>query len=72
MLSEGKKKSQATIQIPLLQAQFTGTGDLFAALFMAWMAKSGDDLVFALEKTVSTLQTILRRTMDSAKRKILF
>ncbi|XP_046688577.1 pyridoxal kinase-like [Homalodisca vitripennis] len=60
------KKSQVTIEIPLLDATFTGTGDLFAALFLAWMAKSGGVLKEALEKTVSTLQAVLNRTLHVA------
>uniref|UniRef100_A0A1B6MD03 Pyridoxal kinase n=1 Tax=Graphocephala atropunctata TaxID=36148 RepID=A0A1B6MD03_9HEMI len=60
------KKSQVTIEIPLLDATFTGTGDLFAALFLAWMAKSGGELNVALEKTLSTLQAVLKRTLQIA------
>uniref|UniRef100_A0A1B6MDU1 Pyridoxal kinase n=1 Tax=Graphocephala atropunctata TaxID=36148 RepID=A0A1B6MDU1_9HEMI len=65
-IAEGKK-SQVTIEIPLLDATFTGTGDLFAALFLAWMAKSEGELSEAMEKTVSTLQAVLRRTLEMAK-----
>ncbi|KAG8278450.1 hypothetical protein J6590_019079 [Homalodisca vitripennis] len=65
-LADGKK-SQVTIEIPLLDATFTGTGDLFAALFLAWMAKSGGVLKEALEKTMSTLQAVLRRTLQMAR-----
>ncbi|KAG8278454.1 hypothetical protein J6590_019082 [Homalodisca vitripennis] len=64
------KKSQVTIEIPLLDATFTGTGDLFAALFLAWMAKSGGVLKEALEKTVSTLQAVLNRTLHVASRNL--
>uniref|UniRef100_A0A1B6GGB9 Pyridoxal kinase n=1 Tax=Cuerna arida TaxID=1464854 RepID=A0A1B6GGB9_9HEMI len=64
------KKTQVTIEIPLLDATFTGTGDLFAALFLAWMAKSGGVLKEALEKTVSTLQAVLKRTLHVASQDV--
>lgn len=49
------------IEIPRLPASFTGTGDLFAALILAWMTKL-NDLQAALEKTIATLQAVLKRT----------
>lgn len=55
------------IQIPKLDATFTGTGDLFAALFLAWSHKSDNNLKLTLEKTVSTLQHIVRDTYQKAR-----
>lgn len=55
------------IEIPRLPATFTGTGDLFAALFLAWMSKL-NDLQAALEKTVGTLQAVLKRTYIHARK----
>ncbi|XP_054263413.1 pyridoxal kinase [Macrosteles quadrilineatus] len=65
-MADGKCK-RATIEIPLLDATFTGTGDLFAALFLAWMAKSNNNIYEALEKTQNTIQAVLKRTLDYAK-----
>lgn len=55
------------IEIPRLPATFTGTGDLFAALFLAWMAKT-NDLQETLEGTVATLQAVLKRTYLLARK----
>lgn len=58
----GNKCVKATIKIPKLPANFTGTGDLFAALLTAWMYKSNNDIKEALEKTVATLHSVLKVT----------
>ncbi|CAB3261503.1 unnamed protein product [Arctia plantaginis] len=55
------------IQIPKLDATFTGTGDLFAALFLAWSHKTNNDLKLTLERTISTLQHIVQDTYQSAR-----
>lgn len=54
------------IEIPKLAGSFTGTGDLFAALFLAWMHKSNNDLKQSLEKTIASLQAVLKRTLQYA------
>ncbi|XP_044269555.1 pyridoxal kinase [Tribolium madens] len=63
----GSSSEKVTIKVPKLSGSFTGTGDLFAALFLAWMHKSGNNLKESLEKTVSTLQAVLKRTIECAK-----
>ncbi|XP_075977603.1 pyridoxal kinase [Anticarsia gemmatalis] len=55
------------IQIKKLDATFTGTGDLFAALFLAWWHKTNNDLKLTLEKTISTLQHIVQDTYQRAR-----
>lgn len=64
----GGQRKAVTVKIPKFPATFTGTGDLFAALFMAWMSRSGD-LQTSIEKTISTLQAVLKRTIEHANRK---
>jgi pyridoxine kinase len=54
------------IEFPHLDANFVGTGDLFAALSIAWFDKSGGDLKVTLEKVISTMQDILKRTLTWA------
>lgn len=54
------------IEMPYVQAIFVGTGDLFASCLMAWMHKD-NDLKIALEKTVSTTQIVINRTLQAAK-----
>ncbi|XP_063383934.1 pyridoxal kinase [Cydia fagiglandana] len=58
-----------TIQIPKVDATFTGTGDLFAALFLAWAYKTADNLQLTLEKTIATLQAIVKDTYQKARGK---
>ncbi|KAH8302230.1 hypothetical protein KR044_004258, partial [Drosophila immigrans] len=43
---------------------FTGTGDLFAALFLAH-SNGGADVTVAFEKTIATLQAVIKRTVIS-------
>ncbi|RZC37504.1 PfkB and/or Phos pyr kin domain containing protein [Asbolus verrucosus] len=64
----GNTTSKMLTKIPKLPATFGGTGDLFAALFLAWMHKTSNQLKESLEKTVSTLQAVLKRTLQCAER----
>ncbi|KAH1024609.1 hypothetical protein HUJ05_004069 [Dendroctonus ponderosae] len=57
------------LQIPKLPASFTGSGDLFSALTLCLMQQTGSDLKLSLEKTVATLQAVLKRTLEFAKGK---
>lgn len=66
-LKDGSKSVRISVNIPKFPASFTGTGDLFAALFLAWMTKTNGDLKTAVEKTISTLQAVLKRTIARAK-----
>ncbi|XP_032744825.1 pyridoxal kinase [Rattus rattus] len=50
-----------------LDAVFVGTGDLFAAMLLAWTHKHPDNLKVACEKTVSAMQHVLQRTIQCAK-----
>jgi pyridoxine kinase len=63
----GGKKTELTICIPKLPCTFTGTGDLFAALLLAWMWDTNNQLKPSLEKTIATLQAVLKRTLHYAK-----
>uniref|UniRef100_A0A1B6ED04 Pyridoxal kinase n=1 Tax=Clastoptera arizonana TaxID=38151 RepID=A0A1B6ED04_9HEMI len=64
---KGKIRTTATIKTPLLDATFIGTGDLFSALFLAWMSKTNNNLPTALEMTTATVQAVLERTIIFAK-----
>lgn len=49
--------------IPRLQGIFTGTGDVFAALFLGWYSKLGsDNLPRVIETVLSSMKVILCRT----------
>ncbi|CAF4903835.1 pyridoxal kinase [Pieris napi] len=56
------------VQIPKVDATFTGTGDLFAALFLAWSYRTKNNLKLTLEQTIATLQAIVKDTYDNARR----
>ncbi|XP_038209831.1 pyridoxal kinase [Zerene cesonia] len=62
------KESCYKIEIPKVDANFTGTGDLFAALFLAWSYKTKNDLKLTLELTIATLQAIVKDTYDNARK----
>ncbi|KAK3912990.1 Pyridoxal kinase [Frankliniella fusca] len=66
MIVEGKRK-KAMVTFPKLEGSYTGTGDLFSALFLAWMWRSGQDLKQSLEFTVATIQAILQQTIALKK-----
>ncbi|XP_063405266.1 pyridoxal kinase-like [Mytilus trossulus] len=59
-------KEKFKIEFKLLPAIFVGTGDLFAACLMAWM-QTDKKLQVALEKTLSTLQAVIKRTLTYAQ-----
>lgn len=61
--ADGNSRKRVMIEIPKLKAKFTGTGDLFSALFLAWMSKTSD-ISAALENTVSTIYAIISKTMQ--------
>ncbi|XP_022771961.1 pyridoxal kinase-like isoform X2 [Durio zibethinus] len=55
---------QFKIVIPRIPAYFTGTGDLMTALLLGWSNKYPDNLDKAAELAVSSLQALLRRTVN--------
>lgn len=55
------------LEMPLIGKSFVGTGDLFAALLLAWTHRHPQDLKISLEKTISTMQLILKRTQAAAE-----
>lgn len=60
----GKRPMSLRIDIPKFPAEFRGTGDLFAATLLAWTWRHPDDLKLAVEKVVSTMQHVLKRTLS--------
>lgn len=57
-----------TLEVPLLPVYFTGTGDLFSALTLGWLHHHPDNLGLAIQKTVSGLQAVLKRTLEQAEK----
>ncbi|XP_053352511.1 pyridoxal kinase-like [Clarias gariepinus] len=62
-----KEKQRIRLDIPKVDAVFVGTGDLFAALLLAWTHHHPKDLKKACEKTVSVMQHVIKRTITYAK-----
>ncbi|XP_013875546.1 pyridoxal kinase [Austrofundulus limnaeus] len=54
------------MDIPKVDAAFVGTGDLFAAMLLAWTYHHPKDLKTACEKTVSAIHHVLKRTITYA------
>jgi len=63
-----KNSSHCTVKvkIPKFPAAFVGTGDLFTALSTAWLYHTNWDLQLSLQKTISTMQFILDKTLNHA------
>lgn len=72
MLFSSDNPMKLQIEIDKLPVRFTGTGDLFSALLLCFMHQTGSDLKQSLEKTVSALQAVLRRTIDSLGGELYF
>lgn len=58
-----KAPDQFRISMPKLPEYFTGTGDLMTALLLGWSDRHPEDFEKAAELAVSSLQSILRRTL---------
>lgn len=59
-------KGRFRITVPRLSGDFSGTGDLCAALTLAWLQAHPDDLATVGEKVTATLQAVLERTVAHA------
>ncbi|XP_077149663.1 pyridoxal kinase [Ranitomeya variabilis] len=55
-----------SFELPRVDAVFVGTGDLFAAMLLAWTHLHPNNFKLACEKTVSAMQLVLQRTITSA------
>ncbi|XP_066596757.1 pyridoxal kinase-like isoform X2 [Prorops nasuta] len=61
IVSSVKDESILKIDIPLIPVSYTGSGDLFAALFLAHIHLEGN-IKDAIEKTINTLRAVLLKT----------
>ena len=60
------------LQLPRLEGgPFTGTGDLTAAMILAWTQKKPHELPLALEKAGAVLQAVIRKTVASTSAKMI-
>lgn len=66
LLSQKDKQPKWLLMLPRINGgPFTGTGDLTAAMLLAWSEQHRDELPTALEKAGAVLQGVLRMTVDS-------
>jgi len=63
-----KIKSRYVINIPLIEGRYSGTGDLMAALLLAWNSRHPDDFDQVLELSCSTVHAIIEKTHESILR----
>lgn len=63
------KGGKFKIAFPKISGQFTGTGDLFAALLLArWDGNSLDSLIAACEMALGSMSCVLARTNEKSRR----
>lgn len=66
-LADGTTSNQKIcMDIPKVDAVFVGTGDLFAAMLLAWTHHHPRDLKTACEKTLSVMHHVIQRTITYA------
>lgn len=61
-----KKGHYIRLPVPRLDETFTGTGDLFASMLLAWLHAHPGNLKLACEKTMSAMQAVLKKTLMEA------
>nr|XP_039270015.1 pyridoxal kinase-like [Styela clava] len=64
---KGEKYQQLRVSIPVIGEAFVGSGDLFAATFLAWSHRHPKDMKTVCEKVLSTMQHVLKRTQTAAE-----
>ncbi|XP_015920849.1 pyridoxal kinase [Parasteatoda tepidariorum] len=62
------KETSVYMEIPKLSGVYTGTGDVFTALLLAWMARTDGDLKLSCQRTINSLHSILIRTSNYASK----
>eukprot|EP00730_Choanoeca_flexa_P017556 TRINITY_DN8470_c0_g2_i4.p1 TRINITY_DN8470_c0_g2~~TRINITY_DN8470_c0_g2_i4.p1 ORF type:complete len:295 (+),score=47.95 TRINITY_DN8470_c0_g2_i4:56-940(+) len=63
-MQEGRRH-RFTLQVPKIEFYFTGTGDLFSALILAWSNQQDSTLSEAVHKATASLQAVCKRTCES-------
>jgi pyridoxine kinase len=65
-----KHKSRYMIKIPLIAGRYSGTGDLMAALLLAWNSRCIEESDFskAIELSCASVHAIIRKTHESVEK----
>lgn len=66
VVSTAKDNTLIKVDIPKIPATFTGSGDLFAALFLAHIYLQ-NDMKTTMEKTINSLYSVLLNTYEYSK-----
>jgi pyridoxine kinase len=61
-MGSGDGTTRFRIRVPLFDAPFVGTGDLTAALLLAWTHRRPADLAGATERAIASVHAVVRRT----------
>ena len=62
-VSDDHGKDTFCVDAPRLAGTFTGSGDLTAALLLAWLEKCGNDIRLACRKAMAAVSMVLRNTV---------
>jgi len=68
--SAGRRKCYK-VNIPQIGGYFSGAGDLFSSLFLFWNEQHSKDFPLVLQKTLGTLQELLRATYAAGSAELL-
>jgi pyridoxine kinase len=65
-----RHQARYVLDIPLIPGRYSGTGDLMAALLLAWSCRSNEDVDFpkALELACASVHAVIRRTLESVEK----
>ncbi|KAL7074500.1 hypothetical protein ACQ4LE_006896 [Meloidogyne hapla] len=69
-ISSDKDQSNLHIyrfEMTYIDSVFTGTGDLFSALFLAWWEETKGNICDTLKATIASMQAVLKRTAEYSK-----
>lgn len=67
LLSTRGQRAKWLLRLPRVAGHFVGTGDLTAAMLLAWSHRHPLELPLAMEKAGAVVQSVLRRTVDAAR-----
>ena len=64
--NEKEKYEMWRIDSSIIPGRYTGTGDLCAALLLAWTEIHPNNLCLAMEKVIGTMHAVIKRTAESS------
>mmetsp|Transcript_7893 Transcript_7893/g.10846 ORF Transcript_7893/g.10846 Transcript_7893/m.10846 type:complete len:322 (-) Transcript_7893:1524-2489(-) len=55
-----------SIESPIIPGQFTGTGDVCAALLLGWTSINNGNVPLSMEKVIGTMYSLIKRTAETS------